>query len=205
MESPFRVASPAAVRGLIAEVLLGPDPPEPRLGSIDLQPHQVAVIRRLTSAINEFGGALLCDEVGMGKTFVALAVARRFKSPLVVAPAALEEMWHDALCRTGLTAPFITYERLSRCAAPDLGADLLILDEAHHARNPSTRRYARIAQLTRHAAALMLTATPVHNRRPDLVALLSLFLGSRAAGLTEAETARCVVRRGAGTETITGI
>jgi hypothetical protein len=141
----------------------------------------------------------------MGKTFAALAVSRRFPNRLVVGPAGLEEMWRDALSRTALTAGFVSYERLSRSTPADLRPDLLILDEAHHARNPATRRYGRIAQLSRHAAVLMLTATPVHNRRPDLIALLSLFLGSRAGALTEAETSRCVIRRSSGTEGVSGI
>lgn len=205
MESALRIDSPAAVRALIARVVLGAEHPEPPLGSIELRPHQTVVIERLMCALSEFGGALLCDEVGMGKTFVALAVARRFARVLVVAPAVLERMWSDALSRTGMKAGFASYERLSRGKSPGTEGDLLILDEAHHARNPATRRYARIAQLARHAAVLMLTATPVHNRRADLVALLSLFLGSRAGALTEAESARCVVRRDSRTNVVTGI
>jgi superfamily II DNA or RNA helicase len=194
VESALRIASPAAVRAVIANVMLGSEQSEPPLGSIELKQHQTVAVERLISALHEFGGALLCDEVGMGKTFVALAVARRFSRVLVVAPAALERMWRDALSRTGMKAGFVSYERLSRTAL-DAQADLLILDEAHHARNQATHRYGRIAQLARHGAVLMLTATPVHNRRVDLVALLSLFLGSRASGLTAAESGRCVVRR----------
>ncbi len=205
MESRFRLVSPAAVRSLMAHVMLGTEKAEPRLGSVELKPHQIAVIERVTNALDEFGGVLLCDETGMGKTFTALAVARRFENRLVVAPASLEEMWRGALSRTGLSADFVSYERLSRSGRSDLRPDLLILDEAHHARNPATRRYGHIAQLARDAAVLMLTATPVHNRRPDLLALLSLFLGSRASALTKAETARCVIRRSSGTERISGI
>jgi hypothetical protein len=42
---------------------------------------------------------------------------------------------------------------------------------------------------------LLLSATPIHNRRADLVALLSLFLGSRARSMTSAELGLCIVRR----------
>jgi hypothetical protein len=131
----------------------------------------------------------------MGKTFVALAIARRFPRRLIVAPAALQDMWRDAVARADLDAEIITFEKLSRSEPQSLEADLLILDESHHARNPGTRRYQRIAQLARNARVLMLTATPIHNRRADFVALLSLFLGSRANDLTESELSRCVVRR----------
>jgi hypothetical protein len=42
---------------------------------------------------------------------------------------------------------------------------------------------------------LLLSATPIHNRRADLVALLSLFLGSRARSMTSSELGLCIVRR----------
>ncbi|HEV2017339.1 MAG TPA: helicase-related protein [Gemmatimonadaceae bacterium] len=151
---------------------------------------------RIESAINEFGGALLCDEVGMGKTFVATAIARRYARRLVVAPAALSQMWTHALRITEIDADFVSFEKLSGIRSKESAEyDLLIIDEAHHARNRATRRYARLQELSRRAKLLLLTATPIHNRRKDLSALLSLFLGSRANALTQAELARCIVRR----------
>ena len=165
------------------------------MGAISLQPHQVSAVARIESAINEFSGALLCDEVGMGKTFVATAVARRYARRLVVAPAALRQMWTHALNTTHIDSDFVSFEKLSRTRSYNGSYDLLIVDEAHHARNPATRRYAQLKELARHTKLLLLTATPIHNRRKDLSALLSLFLGSRANALTQAELARCVVRR----------
>jgi len=150
------------------------------------------------AAIEEFGGVLLCDDVGMGKTFVATEISRRFSHVLVVAPAALASMWRDALAMTETSADLLTFERLSRTDL-DLGSrrayDLVIVDEAHHARNPATRRYRSLAKLARDAPVLLLTATPIHNRTTEMAALLSLFLGSRARTLTTSELARCVVRR----------
>jgi hypothetical protein len=141
---------------------------------------------------------LICDEVGMGKTFVATAIARRFSNPLVVAPAALASMWREALATTETRADFVTFERLSRGdvpLAPRENYDFVVVDEAHHVRNPSTRRYQRLAKLVSDARVLLLTATPIHNRTTDMSALLSLFLGSRAYTLTKSELARIVVRR----------
>jgi hypothetical protein len=163
-------------------------------------------VARLLAALDQFNGALLCDEVGMGKTYVATAIAQRFSRCLVIAPAALVSMWRDALTATGIVAEIMTFEALSRVDSADSRRhqptvpeqacyDLIIVDEAHHARNPSTNRYFALASLTRGARVLLLTATPIHNRRADLVALLSLFLGSRARAMTSAELALCVVRR----------
>lgn len=195
----WRLRDPVAVRAMIAAHWLAArgerEVPADRLGEIVLRPHQGAAVARVCRALDEFGGALLADATGLGKTYVALAVARD-ASALVVAPAALRSMWLDAMRRAGLAFPLVTHERLSRGvveANPALA--LVIVDEAHHARNPATRRHASLARLCAGRRVLLLSATPIHNRRRDLVALLSLFLGTRAAALDDAELARVVVRR----------
>ena len=173
------------------------------VGSITLHPHQTSAIERLRVAIDQFNGALLCDDVGMGKTYVAIGISKGFKHPLVVAPAALIPMWRGALTATSSDAELITFEALSRAGSDaDRGGstasrkhDLVVIDEAHHVRNPRTNRYFALESLVRGAKVLLLSATPIHNRRDDLVALLSLFLGSRARAMTSAELALCVVRR----------
>jgi superfamily II DNA or RNA helicase len=211
LDPSTRLATPEEARREIAELILGAPPSEITVGAISLEPHQVSALSRIVSALQEFGGALLCDEVGMGKTFVATAVAKGFNRPLIVAPAALSPMWRTALELSGVNADLTTFEKLSRAGSDrsrssgrrPKGArlrnmpefDLLIVDEAHHARNRLTRRYARLQSLARNAKVLLLTATPIHNNRDEMIAVLSLFLGSRAANLTSAELARCVVRR----------
>ena len=134
----------------------------------------------------------------MGKTFVATAIARQYSRILVIAPAALASMWRDALTTTETRSDFLSFQWLSRsgtASTSHVDYDLVVVDEAHHARNPATRRYRRLMQLTRSSRVLLLTATPIHNRRSEMVALLSVFLGSRAQTLTASELARCVVRR----------
>jgi hypothetical protein len=162
----------------------------------------MSAVSRLCDAIAQFRGALLCDEVGMGKTYVGLAVAARFGRCAVVAPAALMSMWRHALTATGVAADLVSFESLSRtrgsARGPRINGDhfnIVVVDEAHHARNPATNRYFALSALVRGARVLLLTATPVHNRRSDLVALLSLFLGARAQRLTASELSLCVVRR----------
>ena len=186
------------MRARIARVMLGSEKTCARLGAITLKPHQQSAVTRAEAAIEEFGGVLLCDDVGLGKTFVATAIARRFSRSIVVAPAALTSMWRDALETTESDADFLSFESLSR-ARPrpptSIQHDLVIVDEAHHARNPATRRYERLAELAREARVVLLTATPIHNDTSEMTALLSLFLGSRAQNLTLGELARCVVRR----------
>ena len=55
------------------------------------------------------------------------------------------------------------------------GIDLLIFDEAHHARNPGTSTAAMVEQISNHSdAVLFLTATPLHLGAQDLFHLLRL-------------------------------
>lgn len=157
-------------------------------------PHQVDAVARIRSALSEFGGALLCDVVGSGKTFIGLAIAAPVET-VVIAPASLREMWREAMRRTGVSAGFASIESLSR-GCPSVGdAYLLVVDEAHHFRNSSTLRHKTLARLISGRRILLMTATPIHNSRADLESLASLFLGRRARSLGEAEIARLIVRR----------
>jgi superfamily II DNA or RNA helicase len=193
MERPL-TGTAAEVRAAIARAVLD-DGVAPELGLVRLRPHQRTAAARIRRMLEEHGGALLADAVGLGKTFVALAVARSARMPLVVAPAALLPMWRSAAAEASTPVELVSYEALSRGAAPPIVPDLLVLDEAHHARTPGTRRYGRLASLATNARVLLVSATPVHNRRDDLAALLALFLGARAWRLSVAELAAFVVRR----------
>jgi len=182
----------------------------------------------------EHGGAVLADAVGLGKTYVALALASRADAVLVVCPGGLRDLWEEASGHAGVRIATVTVEAMSRMGptagphgrrpnettaqqeshsgvpshdsrcgewvaghmnAGHMKAGLVIVDEAHHFRNPRTRRFRALARLTTGARVLLLTATPIHNRTGDLAALLSLFLGAHAWTLTEDQRAQHVVRR----------
>jgi superfamily II DNA or RNA helicase len=192
-------ATAREVRAAIAAALAGDRSRGSVLGDIILQPHQREAVTRIEAAMSEFGGALLADATGLGKTYVALAVARDARDALIVAPAALREMWRAAMNAAGRAIPFLSIESLGRRRADvdETGPrpDFVIVDEAHHVRNPATARYRSLAALTSRARVLLLSATPIHNSEEDLHALLGLFLGARAAGLDVNTAMRCIVRR----------
>lgn len=166
-----------------------------RIGEITLLPVQRDGAVRAERALERWRGVLLCDQPGSGKTYTALAVAaHRGGTTVVVAPAALRRMWRNAAHAAGVAVRVVGTEAIGRGHAVPPG-DLLIVDEAHHLRNPHTRRYRAVASACRTMPVLLVTATPVHNRREDLVALLALFLGDRARALTDAELPALVLRR----------
>ena len=194
-----RFAPLAETRATIASFLVDDAQSIPaHLGAITLRSHQRAAATRLLSLVGANGGALLAEPVGVGKTFTALAVAAALRQKTLIAiPAALRSMWTDALAQTGLSATVLTHEAFSRGATPMPFDGLVIVDEAHRLRNPSTRRYAALAEQCRRAKVLLVTATPVHNHRSDLAAQLALFLGRVVWQMNDEDLARHVVREAA--------
>ena len=187
----------ADARSALADIFLAGSDASHRseVGTVRLQPHQTEAVNRLRQSISEFGGAMLCDPAGTGKTYTALAVATAYRRVCVVAPAVLEPMWMQSSRDCSVAIEFVSHEGLSRRGGDDWSFDFAIVDEAHHARTTSTKRFAGLSRLIAGNPALLLSATPIHNSRRDLQAVLSLFLGERARALTDAELGRCVVRR----------
>jgi len=145
-----------------------------------LAPHQVPATERLLGILARHGGALLADAVGLGKSYVALAVALVLGEPFaLVVPAVLVRQWRALLEEHGAEAPILTHESLSASTVrlPNRPTvRLFVVDEAHRFRNPATNRYRALARFVVGARVLLVTATPVHNRIADLFHLFRLFL-----------------------------
>jgi superfamily II DNA or RNA helicase len=182
-----------AARACIADACSAPAVPE-HLGDITLRDDQRRTTARVLTVIARDGGCLLADDVGQGKTYVALSVARGWRRPLLIVPAALRGMWQVALDRARTECELVSHDSLSRGRAPALEADGIIVDESHHFRSPTARRYEVLVRLAAHAPLLLLSATPLQNATRDLAAQLALFLGARAWTLDASALARHVVR-----------
>lgn len=197
-----RVVSAPVLLGIIAREFLGSKPGSVRLGDwVTLYPHQLDALKRINASIEKYGGALLCDDVGLGKTYVAIALIQQYRKAVVVAPAVLREMWTEAYEKTKGDSTqemrFVSIESLSHDLPGDTyhDCDLVIIDEAHHARNSKTKRYRNLSLLSSGADILLMSATPIHNKREDMNALLALFLGEYAYSLEEWETSELLIRR----------
>ncbi len=136
------------------------------------------------AALDAWRGALLLEAVGMGKTWIALAVAAHESAPVVaIVPAILRTQWANAARRAQVPLHLCTHERASRSSVPDVDASLVIIDEAHRFRDAGTRRVQAIAPWLAGRRVLLLTATPIVNRLGDLVTLLRLALPEDALAL----------------------
>jgi len=153
-------------------------------------------VARSLRILDELGGVLVCDEVGLGKTFVAgeiihQAAVRGRQQVLVVVPAALKDStWVPFLRQFGLYSnrvQVVTYDDLRLGSKPEVqNLDqyaLVVIDEAHNLRNTSTLRAEAIKELLGGEYAkrvVLLTATPVNNSLLDLQSLVSYFVKNDA-------------------------
>lgn len=165
---------------------------------------QAEGVTRLLRFIDDLGGALLADEPGLGKTYMAGEIARRYartgRKVLIIAPAAVRDsVWEPWLKRQGISrrVSVMSYTE-ARLAYEDMLPDdgepspeqldlafgdyqLVVADEAHHLRNAGTRQHDAVTEITTAGARkdmLLVTATPVNNSLRDLEHLLGLFLVS---------------------------
>lgn len=162
----------------------------------------------LLKRAEKFGGAFLCDGVGLGKTFIGLMLIERFavhekkNVALFVPKSAKTPVWEREL-RKRLPDVFKGYSRLKIFSHTDLmrekmqeeldrvgeEADVIIIDEAHHFRNTGTKgqddearksRYWRLYDLARGKQMFLLTATPINNRLTDFQHMVELFTQHKA-------------------------
>ena len=172
-----------------------------------LDKYQQDAYKNLVAIAKNYTGAFLCDGVGLGKTFVGLMlierlVVRERKRVVLFAPkGAREDVWERVIPKylPQLNSGFVDLKIFNHTDLQRKGkfqrdleltitdADVVIIDEAHHFRNPgiagegdkAPSRY-RLLQRYLHAGnrpkqLFMLTATPVNNSVHDFRFLIELF------------------------------
>lgn len=152
----------------------------------------------------EWGGALVCDGVGLGKTYIGLMLLEHFvrekKRVLLIVPKSAEQSVWRRHWEPSNTNPEPMLKYLHRSVygqlfwvkrhtdfgredtiSPDELAelkrdtDVIIVDEAHHFRTPNANRSKLLHELTAGKQVFLLTATPVNNRLLDLYNLIAYF------------------------------
>ena len=172
------------------------DPPPPWL-----RPEQTRSFRRTLHALRRYGGALLADPVGSGKTYVALAVAaalNRGRPIACLAPATLLGQWTATASALGLEVVTGSHQAASRGRLPEVGRGLVVMDEAHHFRNPATWRYRNVAPWLVGRPVLLVSATPAVNRLDDLLHQLLLGVRDDALAADGVPSLRALLGRGCG-------
>jgi hypothetical protein len=193
---PPAAAAPVA-RGIAAALVAAERTvPAPRW----LLPSQHQSYWRLLAALDRFGGALLADPVGAGKTYVALAVAAALapRATVAIVPAALVAQWRRTALQLGIAIQLHTHERCSRGQLPGPERSFVVVDESHRFRNPAARRYRHLAPWLIGRRLLLVSATPAVNRLDDLSAQLLLGVRDDALRPSGLPSLRALLARGEG-------
>lgn len=165
--------------------------------SVELEPHQIAVVRRvLQDPIPKY---LLADEVGLGKTIEAGMIIREHvleikhdARVLITVPAALVDQWREELSGRFHLGDLLdssaeslrliricTHEQVSS-ALDSWQPTLLVVDEAHQVapwawdQQPVAReRFRAVVEGCRVASvALLLSGTPLNGNEKNFLAML---------------------------------
>lgn len=165
--------------------------------------YQKEAYHSLLKISRQHRGALLCDGVGLGKTFVGLLLIERMiydrkKVVLIVPKSGRIAVWERNL-RKYLPHLFKGFSNLRIFNHTDLmrggefpeeiermkeQADVVIIDEAHHFRNRGLAstdegeirsRYWQLYGLAENKTVFLLTATPVNNHLTDFQHLIEIF------------------------------
>lgn len=154
---------------------------------IDLE-YQLDAIRMGIDRINQYGGVIVADVVGLGKSIIASAIAynlaqKTHLNVVIICPPHLKTQWeeyqaHFRLPGTQIFSSGKIEDAYKWCTQQVNGPVLLILDEAHRYRNELTDDYILLHSMARSNVdnkVVVLTATPFNNDPKDVFALVKLF------------------------------
>ncbi len=152
----------------------------------------------------EWGGALICDGVGFGKTYIGLMLIERFlherkRVVLIVPKSTRESVWEKRLTEYlnynvdeayGAQIEILNHTDLHREKLEKRierireRADIILVDEGHHFRTTNAQRSQKLYELVewnnRKKPIFFLTATPINNSLFDLLHLIEYFSRGKA-------------------------
>jgi superfamily II DNA or RNA helicase len=162
-----------------AELLWEKDMPE-------LADFQKVAVRQAIRMAQDYGGVFVADVVGLGKTYIGMAMLRHFYEtqgarPLIICPASLLDWWEESREDFGVDARVLSMGLLQ-----ERGVDLLrdrkyrdrdpvLIDESHNFRYNNTQRYRALQPYLLGKTAILLTATPRNNTEWDIYHQIKLF------------------------------
>lgn len=164
-----------------------------------LYPFQNTAVKQSLSMFELYGGVIIGDVVGLGKTFIGTALLKYLElqglRPLIICPPHLREMWDKFCSEYEVNAKILSRGKLSREDYELFedykfrDRDLVLIDESHHFRNAGSRQYENLRSFmsARNAKGILLTATPFSNSPEDIKNQIMLFHASPETTIPPAE------------------
>lgn len=157
--------------------------------------YQLDAVSQALAIIETYNGVLIADVVGLGKTIIACAIAKRLgKLGVVICPPGLigddnrTEGWKKYLDQFELrdweVRSLGDLEKTFEYIKEHNDIEVVIVDEAHRFRNQDTKGYELLKNICRNKIVILLTATPFNNKPEDVLSLLSLFITPKKSSIT---------------------
>lgn len=151
-----------------------------------LQPHQQRVVDRIQKA--DQPGLLVAHGLGSGKTLTSIAAQDALGLPAdVVVPASLRGNYAKELKKhVSGKKPKTTIKSMQNMATKGEppAEKMLIVDEAHRARDPSSKTYSTLKK-NKAEKRMLLTGTPLYNRPYDIAPLVNLAAGDEVLPINQ--------------------
>lgn len=159
--------------------------PEPFDSTLfDFQKKAVQIAAR---HLNQRGGVLIGDVVGLGKTLMATALVKIFEDDLlletlIICPKNLVPMWENQVTQFGLKGRVMSISMVQTQLAELTRFRLIVIDESHNLRNREGKRYRAIREYIERmdSRVILLSATPYNKTYLDLSSQLRLFVEPEA-------------------------
>jgi superfamily II DNA or RNA helicase len=144
---------------------------------------QKAAVKIAAHHLNKRGGVIIGDVVGLGKTFMATALARIFEDDhgvetLIICPKNLVPMWEDYRSQYRMRGKVLSITQAHNQLADLRRYRLVLIDESHNLRNRNGKRYRALLEYiqSNDSQVIMLSATPYNKTFLDLSNQLRLFV-----------------------------
>lgn len=148
---------------------------------------QKSAVSNAIKKLDKYGGVIIADVVGTGKSFIGSAILKYLKEtnhskPLIICPPHLKEMWQEYMRSFEIYCEVESRYRIGmedNILARYTNCDVVLIDESHNFRNATTKAYKALSafmeEKTDEVKIIMLSATPISNSITDLKNQLKLF------------------------------
>lgn len=160
---------------------------DPIIENRELFDFQKIAVNDAIEKLDSYGGVMIADVVGTGKTFIGSAILKHLKEnnrskPLIICPPHLKDMWSDYMRDFDVYGEIVSRYKIGmddNILSRYTNCDVVLIDESHNFRNSNTNSYkallAFMEEKTEEARMIMLSATPISNSIIDIKNQLRLF------------------------------